>query len=69
MLIKTSKKGNTRGGTHRLGRVRSEVETNLRQEWGSSSWTDEQIDKARYIEKKYGITEGWVDTGIVDKVK
>ena len=68
MLVITSKKGNTMG-RHRLGRSRSEIETNLRKEWGSSGLTDEQIDKCRYLEKKTGLDKGFFDTGVIDRTK
>ncbi len=66
MLIKTSRKGNTMGGNHRLGRTRSEIETNLHKEWGSASWNEEQIDKAKHIERALEIKEGMISTKIVD---
>jgi hypothetical protein len=69
MLIITSRKGNTMGGNHRFGRTRSEIEGNLRKEWGSASWTEEQIDKAKHIEKALEIKEGLINTKIVDMVE
>jgi len=67
MLIKTSRKGNTMG-PHRLGRVRSEIETNLRKEWGTSALTDEQIDKAKFVERKNDIKEGFIPTKAIDRI-
>lgn len=66
MLIITSRKGNTMGGNHRLGRTRSEIETNLHKEWGSASWNEEQIDKAKHIEKALDIKDRLINTKIVD---
>jgi hypothetical protein len=68
MLIKTSRKGNTLGG-HRLGKCRSDIEQNLKKEWGTSSLTDEQIDKCRYLEKKTELKEGFMDTGVINRVR
>jgi hypothetical protein len=56
-------------GAHRLGRCRSDIETNLRKEWGTSSLTDEQIDKCRYIERKLETNVGFVDTGMINAVE
>jgi hypothetical protein len=63
MLIITSDK-------RKLGKTRSEIETNLRKEWGSSRLTEEQIDKCKFVEKK--TRASWVDADIIkiaDKVK
>ena len=68
MLIVTSRKGNA-SGVHRLGRGRAEIETNLRKEWGASSLNEEQIDKCRYLEKKTGLKDGFMDTGVINRVK
>lgn len=68
MLIITSRKGNTRGAG-RLGRTRSEIETNLQKEWGSSALTEEQIDKCKFLEKKAEIHEGFIkDSIMIDRV-
>jgi len=53
-----------------LGKTRSEIETNLRKEWGSSTLSPEQIDKCKFFEKKTGTK--WVNTGLVkitDKIR
>ena len=51
-------------GKRGLGKTRSEIETNLRKEWGSSRLTPEQIDKCKFVEKR---TEAkWVDQEIID---
>ncbi len=64
MLIITSK------NKHRhMGSTRSQIETNLKKDWGSSSLTEEQIDKCKYLEKKIGLTKGMIDTGVIDRVK
>ena len=34
-----------------LGKTRSEQETNIRKEWGSTM-SDEQLDKLKFLEKK-----------------
>lgn len=56
-------------GPHRMGKTRSEIESNLLKEWGTASWTEEQIDKGRHVEKKLGMTESFLNTGIVDRIK
>jgi hypothetical protein len=67
MLIITSRKGNTMGA-HRLGRTRSEIETNLQKEWGTSALTEEQIDKCKFLEKKAEIKEGFIrDSKLIDR--
>jgi hypothetical protein len=68
MLVITTKKGNTLN-SHRLGRVRSEIEANLQKEWGTSSWDEERVDKAKFIEKKTEMKEGFIPTKAVDRVK
>jgi hypothetical protein len=68
MLIITSKKRNTLN-PHRLGKGRAEIETNLKKEWGSASLNDEQIDKCKYLERKTGLKEGFMDTGVIDRVR
>jgi hypothetical protein len=40
-----------RGKHDHFGKTRSEQETNMRKEWGSTM-TDEQFDKLKYVEKK-----------------
>lgn len=64
MLIITSK-----SRLKTMGRTRSEIETNLKKEWGSSSLTGEQIDKCKYLENKIGLSKGMIDTGAIDRVK
>ncbi len=51
-------------GRSRLGKTRSEIETNLRKEWGTSALNREQIDKCAFVEKRTG--GKWVDSEIVD---
>lgn len=51
-------------GKQRLGKTRSQLETNLRKEWGTSCLTPEQIDKCSFVERKTGAA--WVDAGIVN---
>jgi hypothetical protein len=68
MVIITSRKGNT-VGTHRLGRGRAEIETNLKKEWGVASLSEEQIDKCRYLERKTELKDGFMPTGVIDRVK
>jgi len=64
MLIITSK------NKHRhMGSTRSQIEKNLQKEWGSSSLTGEQIEKCEYLEKKIGMNQGMIDTGVIDRVK
>ena len=40
-----------RGKHDHFGKTRSEQETNMRKEWGSTL-TDEQLDKIKFLEKK-----------------
>lgn len=54
------------GGEHRLGRTRSEFETNLRKERGVSNLSVEEIDKCRFVEKKTGAT--WVGGDFIDGI-
>ncbi len=55
-------------GAHRLGRTRSEIEANMRKEWGTSGLTDEQIDKCKFLEKKAEIKEGFIkDSKLIDR--
>ena len=62
MLIKTSKTT-----ARRLGRTRSEQATNLRRVWGGSGGiTDENLDKLKYIERKSGMSEGFIPQAHID---
>lgn len=55
-------------GAHRLGRTRSEIETNLQKEWGTSALTEEQIDKCKFLEKKAEIKEGFIkNSRLIDR--
>ncbi len=68
MLVITTRKGNTRG-QHRLGRGRSEIETNLMKEWGTAALTEEQVDKCKFLEKKTDLREGFFQSTVIDRVK
>lgn len=52
-----------------MGKTRSEIEKNLQKEWGSSSLNGEQIEKCEYLEKKIGMNQGMIDTGVINRVK
>ncbi len=58
-------------GKTKMGRTRSEIETNLRKEWGSTL-TDEQLHKVKHIEKcakkQTGNTDNFVKAGTADKL-
>jgi hypothetical protein len=54
-------------GRQRLGKTRSELEKNLRKEWGSAALTSEQVDKCRFVEKKIGVN--WVNSETIDRVR
>jgi len=54
-------------GKTRIGKSRSEIETNLRKEWGSSRLTPEQIDKCKFLEKRTGAK--WLDSEIVEQAE
>jgi hypothetical protein len=56
-----------KGKNCRLGKTRSEIETNLRKEWGSSSLNQVQIDKCKFLEKRTG--GKWFDSEIVDSAE
>ena len=61
-----------RGKHDHFGKTRSEQETNMRKEWGTTM-TDEQLDKLKFVEKKVkdktGLKKNFI-TGIdIDKVK
>jgi len=68
MLIITSKTRRNLGVAG-LGFGRSTIETNLKKEWGDSSLTEEQIDKCRYLERKTELREGFMPTGVIDRVR
>ncbi len=53
-------------GKNRMGKTRSETESNLHKEWGSASLSHEEIDKCRFIERKTGA--GWVDKSLIKRV-
>ena len=50
----------------KIGKTRSEQEENLRKE-GMRSLTDEQLDKCKHLEKKYG--KGFWFPDAIDRVK
>ena len=56
----------------KLGKTRSEQETNLRKEWGQTM-NDDQLDKLKYAERKMkeksGQTKSFVPGHIIDRVK
>jgi len=54
-------------GRQRLGKTRSELEKNLRKEWGSAALSPEQVDKCRYLERK--TERAWQDSEVIDSVK
>jgi hypothetical protein len=54
-------------GKPRFGKTRSEVETNLRKEWGTAVLTSENIDKCRFLEKYTGAT--WHDSEVVEQAE
>lgn len=47
----------------KIGRTRSEQETNIRKEWGSTI-TDEQLDKMKFVEKRVKESTGSKDNFI-----
>ncbi|MFA6064067.1 MAG: hypothetical protein WC736_15870 [Gallionella sp.] len=61
-----------KGKHDHFGKTRSEQETNMRKEWGTTM-TDGQLDKLKFIERKIkdktGMTKNFI-TGIdIDKVR
>uniref|UniRef100_A0A6H1Z6Q1 Uncharacterized protein n=1 Tax=viral metagenome TaxID=1070528 RepID=A0A6H1Z6Q1_9ZZZZ len=61
-----------KGKHDHFGKTRSEQETNMRKEWGTTM-TDEQLDKLKYAEKKIkeksGQKKNFTTMIDVDKVK
>jgi hypothetical protein len=59
-------------GKTQAGRTRSQIETEIRKSGYGASLTDEQLDKTKFIERKwkkrYG-AEGFVHQDQADKVK
>ena len=55
----------------KMGRTRSQMEEQLRKEWGPTI-TDEQLDKLKFLEKKVdeatGSKDNFVRAGLIDKV-
>jgi len=48
---------------------RSSVEETLKKEWGTQGLSDEQIDKAKHIERKLDIEQSSVKAHIIDETK
>jgi hypothetical protein len=48
---------------------RSSVEEILKKEWGTQGLSDEQIDKAKHIERKLDIEQSSVKAHIIDETK
>jgi hypothetical protein len=48
---------------------RSSVEETLKKEWGTQGLTDEQIDRAKFIENKVGSDRSSVKAHIIDETK
>ena len=61
-----------KGKRDHLGKTRSEQETNLRKEWGSTI-TDEQLDKLKFLERRIKQSSGQAKNFIrgqdIDKIK
>jgi len=55
-----------------MGKTRSEQETNIRKEWGSTM-NDGQLDKTKFLEKKakqqLGMKQSFIKLTEVDKVE
>lgn len=47
-------------GKNTYGKTRSEQESNLRKD-GFAGMSDENYDKCKYLEKKIGVKNGWID--------
>ena len=59
-------------GKSQAGRTRSEIETELRKSGFGQSLTDEQLDKTKFIERKWKEkhgAEGFVHQDQADKVR
>lgn len=56
-----------------FGKTRSEHEKNLRKEWGTKTMTDSQLDKLKYLEKKWknasGSKKNFIGCNMIDKVR
>ncbi len=61
-----------RGKHDHFGKTRSEQETNMRKEWGSTM-TDAQLDKCKFIERKIkdktGSSKNFIRGMDIDNVK
>lgn len=61
-----------KGKHDHFGKTRSEQETNMRKEWGSTI-TDEQLDKCKWLEKKRkehdGSNKNFIPGHEIDRVK
>lgn len=63
MLIKTSK------NQHSLGRTRAEQCANLRKVYGGSGgMKDEDLDKLKHIEKRDGVSDGFIPAAKIDEL-
>jgi len=54
-------------GKSRFGKSRSEIESNLRKEWGGANLTPEQIDKCKFLEKRTGAK--WFDSELIKQAE
>ena len=55
-------------GKNKYGKTRVEQESNLRRD-GYSGMSDENYDKAKHAERKYGIKNGFLRQTDLDKIK
>lgn len=55
-------------GKNKYGKTRSEQESNLRKD-GFQGMSDENFDKAKWLEKKANIKQGFLRGGFLENVK
>jgi len=54
-------------GKNKYGKTRAEQESNLRKD-GLKGMTEENWDKAKYVEKKHGLKNGFLRSNYLDKI-
>jgi len=54
-------------GKTSYGKTRVEQESNLRKD-GMAAMSEEHFEKAKYVEKKLGIKQGFIRAGELDKI-
>ena len=55
-------------GKNKYGKTRAEQESNLRKD-GFQGMSDENFDKAKWVEKKAGVKNGFLRGGFLEEVR